>query len=100
MDIVVDNLTKTYGPQKAVDDISFKVRTGEVLGFLGPNGAGKTTTMRAITCSLAPDNGNISIGGDTTSEKPDLVKSRIGYLPEHNPLYEEMPVIDYLKFAA
>jgi len=100
MDIVVDNLTKTYGPQKAVDDISFKVRTGEVLGFLGPNGAGKTTTMRAITCSLAPDNGNISIGGDATSEKPDLVKSRIGYLPEHNPLYEEMPVIDYLKFVA
>ncbi len=100
MDIVVDNLTKTYGPQKAVDDISFKVRTGEVLGFLGPNGAGKTTTMRAITCSLAPDNGNISIGGDSTAEKPDLVKSRIGYLPEHNPLYEEMPVIDYLKFVA
>jgi ABC-2 type transport system ATP-binding protein len=100
MDIVVENLTKTYGPQKAVDDISFKVRTGEVLGFLGPNGAGKTTTMKAIVCALAPDNGKISVGGDTTNSNPDAVKSRIGYLPEHNPLYEDMPVIDYLKFVA
>lgn len=100
MDIVVKNLTKTFGPQKAVDDISFKVHTGEVLGFLGPNGAGKTTTMKAITCSLAPDSGVISIGGNTTHGHPDLVKSRIGYLPEHNPLYTDMAVIDYLKFVA
>lgn len=100
MDIVVKNLSKSYGPQKAVDDISFKVQTGEVLGFLGPNGAGKTTTMRAIACSLTPDSGIISVGGNTTHEHPDIVKSRIGYLPEHNPLYTDMAIIDYLKFVA
>lgn len=100
MDIQVENLTKKYGNQKAVDDISFTVRTGEVLGFLGPNGAGKTTTMKAITTFLIPNKGKISLGKYTTSENPEEVKKHIGYLPENNPLYAEMPVIDYLRFTA
>lgn len=100
MDIQIENLTKIYGAQKAVDDISFNVKTGEVLGFLGPNGAGKTTTMKAITSFLAPNNGIIRIGNVSVYDDPDIVKSHIGYLPENNPLYPEMPVIDYLKFVA
>lgn len=100
MDIIVENLTKTYGTQKAVDDISFTVKTGEVLGFLGPNGAGKTTTMKAITTFLVPDNGRINIGSFSTSKDPEEVKKHIGYLPENNPLYTEMPVIDYLEYTA
>jgi len=100
MDIVVDNLTKTYGTQKAVDHISFRVKTGEVLGFLGPNGAGKTTTMKAITSFLIPDEGNIHVGDFSVDEQAEEVKKHIGYLPESNPLYEEMPIIDYLKFVA
>lgn len=100
MDIKVENLTKTYGSQKAVDDISFTIHTGEVLGFLGPNGAGKTTTMKAITTFLVPNNGTINVGKFNTLEHPEEVKKHIGYLPENNPLYPEMPVIDYLRFAA
>ncbi len=100
MDIVVDKITKTYGLQKAVDKLSFKVKTGEVLGFLGPNGAGKTTTMKAITCFLNPNEGNIMVGGMSVTENPEEVKKHIGYLPENNPLYQDMPVIDYLKFSA
>ncbi|MFB6342908.1 ATP-binding cassette domain-containing protein [Saccharicrinis sp. FJH62] len=100
MDITVENVTKVYGSQKAVDNISFKVHTGEVLGFLGPNGAGKTTTMKAITCYLTPNQGIIKVGGYSVNEQPDEVKRRIGYLPENNPLYLEMGVIDYLKFVA
>ncbi len=100
MDIVVENLTKRYGTQKAVDNISFRVKTGEVLGFLGPNGAGKTTTMKAITTFLAPDEGTIRVGQWSIDENPDEIKRNIGYLPENNPLYEEMPVIDYLRFVA
>ena len=100
MDIIVENLSKVYGSQRAVDDISFKVRTGEVLGFLGPNGAGKTTTMKAITSYLIPTNGIITVGEFSVSEQPEEVRKNIGYLPEQNPLYEEMPVLDYLKFVA
>jgi ABC-2 type transport system ATP-binding protein len=100
MNIVVKNLTKKYGPQKAVDDISFEVKTGEILGFLGPNGAGKTTTMKAITAYLAPNSGTIEVGGFSIPEHSDEIKKSIGYLPENNPLYEDMPVIDYLKFVA
>jgi len=100
MDIIVENLTKTYGPQKAVDDITFRVKTGEVLGFLGPNGAGKTTTMKAITTYLAPDNGDIRVGEFSIYDSPDQIKRHIGYLPENNPLYHDMPVLDYLKFVA
>lgn len=100
MDIVVENLTKRYGTQKAVDNISFRVKTGEVLGFLGPNGAGKTTTMKAITTFLAPDEGTVKVGQWNIEDNPDEIKRNIGYLPENNPLYEEMPVIDYLRFVA
>lgn len=100
MDIVVENLTKKYGTQKAVDDISFRVKTGEILGFLGPNGAGKTTTMNAITTYLFPDKGNIHVGNYSIDKDQEAIKRSIGYLPEDNPLYEDMPVIDYLRFVA
>ncbi len=100
MDIIVENLTKIYGQQRAVDNITFRVKTGEVLGFLGPNGAGKTTTMKAITTYLLPNEGNISVGQFTLKDQPDEIKKHIGYLPENNPLYQEMPVIDYLKYVA
>jgi len=100
MDIVVENLTKLYGPQRAVDNISFRVKTGEILGFLGPNGAGKTTTMKAITTYLNPNEGNVYVGNFSILENPEEVKQQIGYLPENNPLYTEMNVVDYLKFVA
>ena len=98
MDIQIRNLTKSYGGHRAVDDISFDVRTGEVLGFLGPNGAGKTTTMKMITSFINADSGQIDINGK--SIESGWAKQHIGYLPEHNPLYDEMPVIDYLAFCA
>jgi ABC-2 type transport system ATP-binding protein len=100
MDIVVENITKRYGLQKAIDNVSFKVKTGEILGFLGPNGAGKSTTMRAITCYLAPNEGDIKVGGYSIHQNPEEIKKIIGYLPETNPLYQDMPVIDYLTFIA
>ena len=100
MDIIVENLTKVYGTQRAVDNISFRVNTGEVLGFLGPNGAGKTTTMKAITTYLLPNEGNISVGQFTLKDQADEIRKHIGYLPENNPLYQEMPVLDYLRYVA
>ena len=100
MDIKIENLTKTYGPQKAVDNISFEVKTGEILGFLGPNGAGKTTTMKMITNYIALDHGDVKIGGNSVRKEGDDLRRHIGYLPEHNPLYLEMPVLDYLEFSA
>lgn len=100
MDILVENLTKTYGNQRAVDNISFQVRTGEVLGFLGPNGAGKTTTMKAITTFLVPNEGNIRVGNYSIYDQPGEIRRQIGYLPENNPLYQEIGVIDYLKYVA
>jgi len=100
MDIQVENLTKVYGVQRAVDRISFRVKTGEILGFLGPNGAGKTTTMKMITNYMLPTMGEIKVGGKVLSESAAFIKRKIGYLPENNPLYPEMPVIDYLDFCA
>ena len=100
MDIVVVNITKQFGSQKAVDNVSFTVKTGEILGFLGPNGAGKSTTMKAITCYLSPNQGDIKVGGISINEDPEAIKSKIGYLPESNPLYTDMPVINYLRFIA
>jgi ABC-2 type transport system ATP-binding protein len=100
MDIVVENLTKKYGAQRAVDNISFRVKTGEILGFLGPNGAGKTTTMKAIVTYLTPNEGDIHVGNFSIHQNPDEIKKLIGYLPESNPLYSDMPVIDYLQFVA
>jgi ABC-2 type transport system ATP-binding protein len=100
MDIKIEKLTKKYGYTKAVDNISFEVKTGEILGFLGPNGAGKTTTMKMITNYLNSDEGDIIIGGKSVRENADEIKKHIGYLPESNPLYQDMPVIDYLEFCA
>lgn len=98
MDVKIQDLSKSYGFQKAVDGISFEVKTGEILDFLGPNGACKTTTMKMITDYIAMDSGDISLGGKSI-RRHDL-KRHIGYLPEHNPLYLEMPVMDYLAFCA
>lgn len=99
MDLIVSSLSKRYESQKAVDDISFSVKSGEIVGFLGPNGAGKTTTMKMLTQYIAPDSGQIQYGGSTSSSSLDIRRA-IGYLPEHNPLYEDMPVMDYLGFCA
>ena len=100
MSIEVNNLTKIYGTQKAVDGISFKVQKGEIVGFLGPNGAGKSTTMKMITGYLQPDGGNALVSGIAVSEQPIETKRRIGYLPEANALYYDMYVREYLQFIA
>jgi ABC-2 type transport system ATP-binding protein len=99
MSIAVRNLTKSYADQKAIDDISFDVRTGEILGFLGPNGAGKTTTMKIITCYMPPNAGTVEVGGLDIAEHSLEVRRKIGYLPEMNPLYMDMNVLDYLDYA-
>jgi ABC-2 type transport system ATP-binding protein len=100
MNIQIENLSKRYGQQKAVDNISFSVKTGEILGFLGPNGAGKSTTMKIITGYLALGDGDVIINGTSLKDAGDDMKKHIGYLPENNPLYSDMPVIDYLSFCA
>ncbi len=100
MDITIEKLSKNYGLQKAVDSISFEVKAGEILGFLGPNGAGKTTTMKMITNYIAIDSGDVRIGGRSVAKEGEKLRKHIGYLPEHNPLYLDMPVIDYLQFTA
>jgi len=99
MSITVRNLTKRYGDQKAVDNISFDVKTGEILGFLGPNGAGKTTTMKIITCYMPPNAGTVEVDGLNIEQHSLEVRRRIGYLPENNPLYHEMNVLEYLEYA-
>ena len=98
--IEVEKLTKSFGPFIAVDDISFTLKRGEVLGFLGPNGAGKTTTMRMITGFLSPTKGKILVCGNDVAENPIEIKEKIGYVPEGAPLYGEMTVINFLKFIA
>lgn len=98
--IEVQNVTKRYGNFLAVDDISFRVEKGEIVGFLGPNAAGKTTTMRIITSYMPPTNGTVSVAGYDVFEQPMEVKKRIGYLPESPPLYLDMKVRDYLQFVA
>ena len=100
MEVIVEKITKNYGFQKAVDNISFKINQGEIVGFLGPNGAGKTTTMKIITCYMPPNGGDVKVGGFSVLDNPEEVKKHIGYLPEANPLYKEMAVIDYLQFVA
>lgn len=100
MSIRVENLTKYYGQQAAVKDISFEINTGQIVGFLGPNGAGKSTTMKMITTYLAQTEGKVFVDGLDTEEKAIEVRRKIGYLPEQNPLYLDMNVIDYLRFAA
>ena len=100
MEVVIKNLTKKYNGFKAVDGINFSVNKGEVLGFLGPNGAGKSTTMKIITSYLAATEGDVEVGGHSVTNEPEDVKKLIGYLPENNPLYLDMPIIDYLNFSA
>ena len=100
MSIVVENLTKKYGEQKAVNNISFEIKTGEVVGFLGPNGAGKSTTMKMITCYMSPSNGDVKLDGLSVLEESEDIKKKIGYLPENNPLYADMAIVDYLRFVA
>jgi len=100
MSVKVNSLTKKYGAQHAVDDVSFEARSGEVLGFLGPNGAGKTTTMKILTCFIPQTEGTATVCGYDTAEEPMKVRERIGYLPEHNPLYKDMYVREYLTFVA
>jgi ABC-2 type transport system ATP-binding protein len=97
--IEVQDLTKSYGPRLAVDGISFSVPRGEILGFLGPNGAGKSTTMRILTGYLSATTGTASIAGFDVFQNPLEVRRRIGYLPENNPLYNEMRVSDYLRLC-
>ena len=99
MSVVVQNLSKNYGTQRAVADISFEARAGEILGFLGPNGAGKTTTMKILTGYLAADGGSTNVCGYNSETHPMEVRARIGYLPEHNPLYIDMYVREYLQFV-
>jgi ABC-2 type transport system ATP-binding protein len=98
--IEVDHLTKRYGSFTAVDDVSFEVGKGEIVGFLGPNGAGKTTTMRVLTCYLPASEGTVRIAGFDIFDDPLEVKKRIGYLPESPPLYRDMRVNSYLDFVA
>lgn len=98
--VSLENVTKYYGDRLAVDDITFDVGKGEILGFLGPNGAGKTTCMRIITGYMPPTKGNVKVAGIDMLENPVEAKRHIGYLPENPPVYTEMTVISYLKFVA
>ena len=100
MSVQVNGLTKQYGTQKAVNDISFEARQGEILGFLGPNGAGKTTTMKMLTCFIPPTQGTAKVCGYDIQDNPMEVRQQIGYLPEHNPLYADMYVRESLEFIA
>src|SRR5687767_15150085 len=98
--IEVQNLTKRYGPVTAVNDVSFRVETGEILGFLGPNGAGKTTTMRILTGYMPATEGRATVAGFDVFDKPIDAKKRTGYLPETPPLYPDMTVREYLNFVS
>ena len=98
--ISVKGVTKRYGPIVAVDGATFEVDRGEVVGFLGPNGAGKTTTMRMLTGTLQPDEGEIRFDGTPIGDDLTAAKSRVGYLPEANPLYDDMLVCEFLEYVA
>lgn len=100
MSILVQNVTKLYGEQKALNSVDFSIQKGEIIGFLGPNGAGKTTMMKIITCFIPPSEGKVEVCGIDVMESPLEVKKKVGYLPEHNPLYLDMWVKEYLQFVA
>lgn len=100
MSIEVQKLSKKYQEQLAIDEISFKVNSGEIVGFLGPNGAGKSTTMKIISCFIKPTSGDVLVDGVSIDKDELIVKSKIGYLPEHNPLYEDMYVRESISFIA
>ncbi|WNM20029.1 gliding motility-associated ABC transporter ATP-binding subunit GldA [Flavobacterium capsici] len=100
MSIEVQNISKNYGTQKALDQVSFSVKKGEIVGFLGPNGAGKSTLMKILTTYLSADEGMASVNGNNVVENPKSVQQSVGYLPEHNPLYLDLYVREYLAFNA
>lgn len=100
MSIEVKNITKTYGEQKALDNVSFSVNKGEIVGFLGPNGAGKSTLMKILTTYLASDEGSATVNGFDVAMAQKSVQQSVGYLPEHNPLYLDLYVREYLEFSA
>jgi len=99
MSVIVNNVTKIYGQQNALDAVSFVVDPGHIVGFLGPNGAGKSTMMKIITCFIPQSSGSVSVCGYDVIEQPIDVKKQVGYLPEHNPLYVDMYVKEYLQFV-
>ena len=100
MSITVTDITKVYGNQKALDEISFSITKGEIVGFLGPNGAGKSTMMKILTTYLSPTDGTATVNNYDTASQVQQVRTSVGYLPEHNPLYLEMYVREYLAFNA
>jgi len=100
MSIEVANITKSYGAQKALNNISFSIKKGEIVGFLGPNGAGKSTMMKILTTYISSNEGSAVVNGHSVEEAPQNVQKSVGYLPEHNPLYLEMYVKEYLRFNA
>lgn len=100
MSIEVKQVSKNYGSQKALDGVSFTIKSGEIVGFLGPNGAGKSTMMKIITTYIAQSEGNVTVNGHNVSTEPMMVKESVGYLPEHNPLYLDMYVKEYIQFNA
>lgn len=99
MSITVENVSKVYGEQKALDTISFTIGSGEIVGFLGPNGAGKSTMMKILTTYISQTDGVVSVNGHNVATEPMLVKQSVGYLPEHNPLYLDMYVKEYIQFS-
>ena len=99
MSITIEKVNKFYSKQQALTDISFSLKKGEIVGFLGPNGAGKSTLMKIITCYLQQDSGKVKVCDLDTQEQDLLVKAKIGYLPEHNPLYTDMYIKEYLTFV-
>lgn len=100
MSIVVQSVTKYYGEQKALDNVSFRINTGEIVGFLGPNGAGKSTMMKIITGYIPPTSGTVFVNDISITDDSSAIRRKLGYLPENNPLYPEMYVREYLEFAA
>lgn len=100
MSIIVTNLSKSYGKQKALDNLSLEIKSGQITGLLGPNGAGKSTLMKIITGSLLPDEGMVEVNGVNVVASPLQVKQSLGYLPEHNPQYLELYVKEYLAYVA
>ena len=100
MSIIVTNLSKSYGKQKALDNLSLEIKSGQITGLLGPNGAGKSTLMKIITGSLLPDEGMVEVNGVNVADQPLKVQQSLGYLPEHNPQYLELYVKEYLAYVA
>ena len=100
MSIVIENLTKSYGSQKALDGVSLEIKSGQITGLLGPNGAGKSTLMKIITGSVIPDTGSVMVNGVDVLKEPLRVQRVLGYLPEHNPQYLELYIKEYLEYVA